>query len=430
MKPPPFIFITCQAGAEGTVKQELAREWPALRFAYSRPGFLTFKLPEAIPFPDDFDLHSTFARAYGLSLGKAEGASPAERAESVWKVLGEKSFDQLHVWERDRFEPGHRDFEPGLSPLATEMDELIRRHPAARLPGATSHDSSPTLLPSPPAGEGLGMGGQASLDAAVTLSPPPPTPPPSRGRGDANSGVSDKSSAPLIADVVIVDENEWWVGCHRVHSVASGWPGGFMPGELPAHAVSRVYMKMREAIAWSGFPMRRGEKCIEIGCAPGGASQALLEQGLQVVGIDPAEVDPMVLAHPQFRYIRGRSKEVKRREFVGADWLTCDINLPPSYTLDTVEAIVTYPEVRFRGMLLTLKLAEWSFAEELPGWLKRIQSWGFRNVSARQLHYNHRELCVAATDFAGANVSRSPAKETPRRKPRIDKRRRHTPGTS
>ena len=44
MNEPGFIFITCQIGAEAAVKGELARDWPGLRFAYSRPGFLTFKI--------------------------------------------------------------------------------------------------------------------------------------------------------------------------------------------------------------------------------------------------------------------------------------------------------------------------------------------------------------------------------------------------
>jgi 23S rRNA (cytidine2498-2'-O)-methyltransferase len=382
---PAFLFITCQHGAEGAVKEELARDWPGLRFAYSRPGFLTFKLPDGIPFPPDFDLRSTFARAYGLSLGKATGATPVERAESVWRLLGDLPVEQLHVWERDRFEPGYRDFEPGMTPPATEAERLIRESPAARLPHpAEEKQREPRLQTKKPGFEG-----------------------------------------PLVADVVVVAEEEWWVGYHRIHDVPSGWPGGLMPGELPAHAVSRVYMKMQEAIVWSGFPLRAGQKCIEIGCAPGGASQALLEQGLSVVGIDPAVVDPMVLAHPQFRHIRGRSKEVRRREFVGADWLTCDINLPPRYTLDTVEAIVSYPEVRLRGLLLTLKLAEWSFAAELPAWRDRIRSWGFQTVASRQLHYNHRELCIAASDFVpqgGGTGTRRP----PRRKTATSRRPRRT----
>ena len=47
---PEFLFITCQTGGAGAaVKEELARRWPDFRFAFSRPGFLTFKLPEGAP---------------------------------------------------------------------------------------------------------------------------------------------------------------------------------------------------------------------------------------------------------------------------------------------------------------------------------------------------------------------------------------------
>jgi 23S rRNA (cytidine2498-2'-O)-methyltransferase len=156
---------------------------------------------------------------------------------------------------------------------------------------------------------------------------------------------------------------------------------------------------MHEALLWSGFPIRPGERCVEIGSAPGGASQLLMAQGLDVMGIDPAVMDPVVLADPQFRHIRKRSKEVPRREFIGVDWLTCDVNLPPNYTLDAVKAIVSHPGVRFKGLLLTLKLVDWSLAEEIPGFLTRIRAWGFRNVRARQLHHNRQEICVAASEF-------------------------------
>ena len=47
-------------------------------------------------------------------------------------------------------------------------------------------------------------------------------------------------------------------------------------------------------MAWSDLPLEPDDECVEIGCAPGGASQALLERGLFVTGIDPADVDPVV----------------------------------------------------------------------------------------------------------------------------------------
>ena len=75
MNEPGFIFITCQIGAEAAVKGELARDWPALRFAYSRPGFLTFKLVGEHGLDEKCDVQSVFARAAAFSLGKAAGAS-------------------------------------------------------------------------------------------------------------------------------------------------------------------------------------------------------------------------------------------------------------------------------------------------------------------------------------------------------------------
>jgi 23S rRNA (cytidine2498-2'-O)-methyltransferase len=105
---------------------------------------------------------------------------------------------------------------------------------------------------------------------------------------------------------------------------------------------------------------------------------------------------PEVLAQPNFTHVRRRSTQVRRREFRRIRWLTVDMNVAPTYTLDAVEGIVTHSEVHIRGMLLTLKLPEWSLTKEIPRHLERIRSWGFNEVQARQLQHNRQEFCVAA----------------------------------
>ena len=72
------------------------------------------------------------------------------------------------------------------------------------------------------------------------------------------------------------------------------------------------------------------------------------------------------------------------------------MNVAPNYTLDVVEGIVTHPEVRIRGLLLTLKLIEWDLAEQVPEYLDRVRSWGYQLVRARQLQHNRQEVCIAA----------------------------------
>src|SRR5207253_1515629 len=105
---------------------------------------------------------------------------------------------------------------------------------------------------------------------------------------------------------------------------------------------------------------------------------------------------PRVVTHPHFAHWKKRGADVRRREFRKVRWLMADVNVAPKYTLDTVEAIVTHAEVRVHGLLLTLKLLEWSLAAEIPAYLERIRSWGFSRVVARQLHHNRQEICVAA----------------------------------
>lgn len=392
---PNYLLTTCQVGADGALKNEIARVWPAFRFAYSRPGFVTFKLPAGATPPDSLDLESVFARAYAFSLGKATGATDDERAQSVWKLLADYPIERLHVWPRDTHEPGSRGYEPGMTPAALSVAASIQ----AACP--QSIRSSPVESPGawlPPPLNPPANWGKEDLPLAGEERSLPPRSREGSGWGDAAGAVTGTPDlGRLVADVVLVEPDEWWLGYHRIHSVASAWPGGLFPEPLPPDAASRVYLKMREALAWSGMPVARGDRVAEIGCAPGGASQALLDLGAQVIGIDPAEIDPLVAGHPRFRHIRRRSKEVPRKEFVGVDWLTCDINLPPNYTLDTVEAIASYPKVKLRGLVLTLKMIEWRFADQIPEYLARIRSWGFGNVRARQLHYNRREICVAAT---------------------------------
>ena len=345
-----FLFITCQVGAETSVKTELGRRWPEFRFAYSRPGFLTFKLPGGHDLKADFDLESVFARAYGLSLGKALGENLDELAGNVWEVCGGRPVRRVHVWGRDAARPGDRNFEPTITPDALSAHAAILRH----CPG------------------------------------------PEKLAGDAHDPWAEARRGEFVLDCVLVGPHEWWVGYHRAGSVASRWPGGMIRLELPPDAVSRAWLKMEEALRWSQLPIPAGARCVEIGSAPGGSSQALLSRGLTVIGIDPAEMHPRVLEHSDFTHIRARVAQVRRRELRKVRWLVADMNVAPSYTCDAVESIVTHPEISIRGMLLTWKLIDPSHADRMPEYVTRVRSWGYNVLRARQLQHNRQEVCVAA----------------------------------
>lgn len=349
-EPPRFLFVTCQVGAEGALKLELASRWPALRLAYSRPGFLTFKVPPELFLAAAFDLESVLARAYGLSLGKVRGENADALARAAWQLYGHQSFHRIHAWPRDAAPPGTRGFEPSITPAALEAHAALLRH--------------------------CPRSDRLARDAA-------------KANAAARPG-------EMVMDCVLVEPDEWWIGFHQAHAIATCWPGGMLGLEMPSQAVSRAWLKMEEALRWSQLPIAAGARCAEIGSAPGGASQALLQRGIVVTGIDPAEMAPEVLQHPNFTHLQRRASQVKRREFRKIRWLTADMNVAPQYTLDVVEEIVAHPQINVRGMLLTLKLFQWEMAPEIPRYLARIRQWGYNFVRARQLQHNRQEVCVVA----------------------------------
>ncbi len=360
--PPHFLYTVCQRGAEGALKREMDLRLPGAKLAFSRPGFVTFKLAEACTQPERFKLPAAFARAWGFPLGKVSGSHAQQLAEQVWQLPAVEQFlastpiGALHVWQRDAAMPGRRGFQPGPTPLAEEVEQTIRsRSPIESL------------------------------------------------RSDSNQGHSagqaERQPAPRnrwVLDVVLVQPSEWWIGCHLAADRTACWPGGVLPIALPPYAVSRAYLKMEEALRWSALPIAHGEHCLDLGCAPGGTSQVLLEHGLHVLGVDPAEVADVVAEHPRFTHLRRRSIDIPKRQLRGIQWLVADVNATPCYTLDAAEAIATQPQSTIRGMVLTLKFTDWKLTDELPQYVERVRKWGYRDVRTRQLAHNRQELCLVA----------------------------------
>ncbi len=349
-----FAMVCCQNGSEPAVKEEVGQDgW---RLAFSRRGFITLKhdgVPKGLP-------RGVFVRTAAWSLGMVKDEDFGSNAKKLLEILvasgTKEAFDQLHVWPRDRVPVGKFDFEPGV-------DELSRV-----------------------VGEGIAA---ALRDRGLF-----------RGELNAVAAPGDR-----VLDVVLIDPAQWAIGWHEVPQlsgtaaakmIAKTWPGGVQPLEPPGEVLSRAYFKVAEAIAWSGLEMQPGDLAVEIGSSPGGSCGLLLERGLRVVGIDPAEMDPEILAHPHYRHIYARVGDVPQSDFQGAKWLLVDSNVRPDQTLGTVEQIVTHPASTIEGLLLTLKLGGIEHADRIGGWIKKVRQWNAHDVRVRQLARSKIEVCLTA----------------------------------
>jgi 23S rRNA (cytidine2498-2'-O)-methyltransferase len=339
-----FVFLACQRGTEPTIKKNYHQNTGPLRLAFSRPGLLTLKVDRSGP-AESFQLpQHPLVRQSGWVVGQLKGDSASQMVREAL-ALARFPVLSVHVFQRDSLMPGARGTEPGKSVLVEEIANIIREQ----------------------------TGGSVPVNQTAR-------------------------SGQQVLDLIVAEPNQWIVGYHWAdeRDPLSQWPGGVLNVSQPPGMISRAYLKMAEAIMWSRLPISSGDSIVEIGCAPGGSCQRLLDMGLKVTGVDPAEMDPVLLKHPEFTHWRSKAAAVKRKRYQRFRWLTADANVAPNYTLDFVEDIVQYPTTRLEGLLLTLKLSTYDLIDHLPAYINRVKGWGFQRVEARQLAHNRRELFLVA----------------------------------
>ena len=335
--------------------------FPNMRSAFARPGFVSFK---AETLPDNFVKHSVFARTAAISLGSVSLEGDTEHhdrlAAEVWKIVAEHHLfvNRVHVFGRDPSPVREHGFEPHIQPELLELHrQIVEQAPKAKF---------------------LGVGADDMFQPA--------------------------QSGETVLDIARVEPNLFFVGTHTIMEASpihSRYSGGILPIAPMNDAVSRAYLKFNEGFLWSGITLCKGDRCLDIGASPGGCSQFLLRQGVKVFGVDPGEIHPAVLTHPQFTHVRSRIKDTKRSLFRNVRWITADMNVAPNYTLDVLEEAIAKTDHSVQGLLFTLKLIRWELADKLPMLLDRIRTWGFADMWIKQLVFNRQEVMVAVLGTPG-----------------------------
>lgn len=342
-----FLWFVHQPTSVDWCKRELLSRRPELRFAFSRPGLTTFKVDPAQEDKADGPSGSSFARAWGRSLGRATNV---DEVLAQAATLGEGTL-RLHVFERDPDKP------------ADERDWTI-----------------------------AGTRATALAEAIRTAAP-------TRFFPDDEAHYGDRVLDVIVAPAELPDDGIF-VGWHRHDPTHGPLPGGVPHVVIPANAPSRAWAKIEEAIRWSGLRPKAGETAVEIGSSPGGASFALLERGLHVHGIDPGEMVESVLSYVgrggnRFTHHHMPAAEVDRRALPPKyQWLANDVNLAPMIALKYVERLVAIGKDHLKGAFITLKLNDDGIFAALPRLQTRIEKMGAKYVRYVQLP-SHRSEIVA-----------------------------------
>lgn len=347
MLAPRFYFATCQFGAEKAVKAEVLTRHPSLRFAFSRPGFITFKESDPAR-PPIARCDGIFVRLWGASVARGNHAAALEMFEAVPRG------SLVHAFERDTFVPGD-------DPLGFVANERVQRFINA--------------MPADLRGRHR-WGEEPRLDETVH-------------------------------DLIWLDEGQFFLGHHQHCAALEPVPGNMLRIPLPASAPSRAYLKLEEALLRFRPRTRPGLKVLEVGCAPGGATTAMLARDLVVRGVDPRRMDERLYREPGFTAVQKMAKQVTLRDVkdFNPDWVVMDMGIAPLEALDELAHVIQVLQTSHGAALaidkglLTLKLNDWRFAEMIPLYLKRISEMGFAELTPVQLCSNRQEFFVMAGAF-------------------------------
>ena len=193
-----------------------------------------------------------------------------------------------------------------------------------------------------------------------------------------------------LIQVCLLDEEHAALGVLPARAAPSLFPGGRQRYKKPKDAPARSALKLVEALAWLGHGPQSGEVCVDLGAAPGGWSQVLLERRCHVVAIDPGRLAP---------HLTGRLEHLRMNAFsfepeIPADWVLCDMAYRP---LEVAGLLAKWGRHRWAQFLLAnIKLPMNRRVDMLARVREILATGGWTGLRMRQLYHDRDEITLSA----------------------------------
>jgi len=171
----------------------------------------------------------------------------------------------------------------------------------------------------------------------------------------------------------------------------SDWSGGAIRYKKEENQISRAKFKLLEAEDTFGLNFTQFTKALDIGAAPGGWTSLLLDRGLTVTAIDPANLHPSLKENKNLTYLQKNANDVSFRieEF---DLIVCDMSWSPRQMSKLVDKLI-YALKRGGTAIITAKLMHknsFQAVREIRKWLEPQ----LKLIKAKQLFHNRNELTL------------------------------------
>jgi 23S rRNA (cytidine2498-2'-O)-methyltransferase len=217
-------------------------------------------------------------------------------------------------------------------------------------------------------------------------------------RARANASASDARAAfaenGLYAQSCMFAEGRVAVGATWARDALSLAPGGRLRVHVPDAAPSRSAMKLVEALTWLDREPQPGDRCCDLGAAPGGWSWVLLEKRARVIAVDLGALDKSLAGKKGLEHIRVDAFRFEPSVEDPFDWLFCDMAFRP---LEVAGLLAKWARRGWARLLVAnLKLPMKRKAEMLLRVRDILEDGGWEHLRARQLYHDRDEVTVGA----------------------------------
>jgi 23S rRNA (cytidine2498-2'-O)-methyltransferase len=185
-----------------------------------------------------------------------------------------------------------------------------------------------------------------------------------------------------------------WLGISRPETNLSDWPGGAVRFQREEGQISRAKFKLLEAERVFGLDFSKYRHALDIGAAPGGWTSLLLERGLHVTAVDPAALDPGLLADKKLTFLQ-RNADSVTFDVETFDLLVCDMSWSPRKMAMLVSSLL-YSVRRGGTVIITLKLMHGKAFQAIKETVQSFQTH-LTLCRAKQLFHNREELTLYFT---------------------------------
>ncbi|MFD0711670.1 SAM-dependent methyltransferase [Paenibacillus sp. GCM10027626] len=198
-----------------------------------------------------------------------------------------------------------------------------------------------------------------------------------------------KSPEQIIS--ILAGKDVLYVGIGTPEEQLSDWPGGAVRFQREDGQISRAKFKLLEAEQTFHLDLASYREALDIGAAPGGWTHLLLERGLKVTAVDPAELHPSLAAYPRLTVLNKNAADVqfKQGQF---NLLVCDMSWSPLQMCKLVLDLVPALEAG-AAAIITVKLMHKKPLQTIRDVIAKLDA-EFTLQKAKQLFHNREEITL------------------------------------